>query len=55
MSKATKMPLQPDGMPQGRHVTYAKGGKAAEVSCMCGGCHPNAQAAKGKTIYIKSK
>lgn len=55
MAKTTKsgrIPLQPDGMPQGRHMTGFKGSKV-EGTCLCGGCHPNAKAAlQNKTIVL---
>jgi hypothetical protein len=50
-SKKERVPLQPDGMPQGRHMAGFKGSKV-EGLCLCGSCHPNAQAGKNKTIYI---
>lgn len=51
-AKKNRVALQPDGMPQGRHITGFKGMKVDTV-CFCGGCHPNAQAAKGKVIVIR--
>ena len=42
-----RVPLQPDGQPQGKHLTGFKGMKAeGGPTCLCGGCHPNAK--KGK-------
>jgi hypothetical protein len=41
--KKNRSPLQPAGMPQGKHLTGFKGTKADE-ECFCGGCHPNAKA-----------
>ncbi len=56
MAKGTNIQAQPDGMPQGRHITYSKSSKAGDKgTCMCGGCHPNAQAAKDKTIYANKR
>lgn len=43
-------PLQVDGQPQGKHLTGFKGTKS-NVECFCGGCHPNARAARAKVIY----
>jgi len=41
-----RVPTQPEGMPQGKHSTRK------EDRCMCGGCHPNAKAAKGRVVVI---
>lgn len=43
--KKARVANQPDGMPQGRHLTGFKGTKVEGV-CLCGGCHPKAQAGK---------
>lgn len=52
-AKKNRVALQPDGMPQGRHLTGFKGMKVEGV-CLCGGCHPNAQAAKNKVVVINA-
>ena len=46
--------LQPDGMPQGRHLTGFKGMKS-EDPCYCGRCHPNAVKNHGRPKYITPK
>jgi hypothetical protein len=48
--KGSRIPLQPDGMPQGRHLTGFKGTKTDAV-CLCAGCHPNALEGRKKVIY----
>jgi hypothetical protein len=45
-SKKDRIPLQPDGMPQGKHLTGFKGSKVEGI-CLCGSCHPN------KKSYIR--
>ena len=49
--KRKNVPTQPDGMPQGRHLSGFKGMKVDAV-CLCGGCHPNAQRTKTKVIDL---
>ena len=44
-----RVPLQPDGQPQGKHMSGFKGMKS-EIPCLCGGCHPNAKRNLGKVI-----
>lgn len=46
-----RVPVQPNGQPQGKHLTGFKGMKSDE-KCFCGGCHPNAVANKGKAKVI---
>lgn len=48
-SKKDRLPNMPPGEPQGKHMAGFKGMKT-EGTCMCGGCHPNAQAGKK---YVK--
>lgn len=49
----TRIPNQPNGMPQGKHLIGIKGTKdTSGQTCMCGGCHPNAQAKKGQAKII---
>jgi hypothetical protein len=52
-TKSDRIPLQPPGMPQGKHLAGFKGTKV-DGTCLCGGCHPNAQAGKRHTIYLKT-
>lgn len=52
-SQKNRIARQPDGMPQGRHLTGFKGTKV-DVACFCGGCHPHAQAAKGKVVWVNA-
>ena len=44
------LPRQPDGMPQGRHLTGFKGSKVDAV-CLCGKCNPAAREGVRKIIY----
>lgn len=50
-SQKNRMALQPDGQPQGKHLSGFKGTKV-DATCLCGGCHPNAQAGKSKVVMI---
>lgn len=43
-----RLARQADGQPQGRHIVGFKGTKVDGSNCMCGGCHPNARANRGK-------
>lgn len=45
-----RVPTQPDGEPQGKHLTGFKGTKT-NVACFCGGCNPAAKENRGKVIY----
>lgn len=44
-----RVPNQPDGMPQGKHLAGFKGTKV-EGTCLCGGCNPAAVEKKGKVV-----
>lgn len=52
-SQKNRIPLQPDGQPQGKHLSGFKGTKV-DALCLCGGCHPNAKAAKDKVVIINA-
>lgn len=46
-----RVPTQPDGMPQGKHLSGFKGMRVDGV-CYCGGCNPAARKAKDKVVVI---
>lgn len=41
-SQKNRMAAQPDGQPQGKHLSGFKGTKV-DALCLCGGCHPHAR------------
>lgn len=51
--KTKDFAAQPAGQPQGKHLTGFKGMKIDQL-CECGGCHPNAKAAAGRTRVINA-
>ena len=53
-NKKDRIPAQPDGMPQGRHLTGFKGSKVDEA-CFCGRCNPKAKANHGRVMWIVPK
>ena len=46
-----RVPIQPDGMPSGKHLAGFKGTKV-EGTCLCAGCHPKAKENAGKVRVI---
>lgn len=46
-----RVPIQPDGMPSGKHLGGFKGMKV-EGTCLCGGCNPKAKANSRKSKVI---
>ncbi len=46
-----RVPIQPDGMPSGKHLGGFKGMKIDEA-CNCAGCNPKAKANSRKSKVI---
>ena len=46
-----RVPIQPDGMPSGKHLGGFKGMKV-EGTCLCGGCNPKAKEGRNKSKVI---